>query len=348
MDIYREGTLTQIPKSVVKKKSSKGIKCYKCEGYGHIASNCGNRKSKMKAFNLKRSEFEKLDTSKEKYIAFIATFGSVTPQVSSNDETDHDDNESETEHDWQAEYQTLFAKTMKMLKINEKVANKWKESEEKNSSLKAKLPEALAKIQKLEDENNILADKLTAESQKCDKLDSDMKTLKAENYDMNGRLKMVLSELNTAKVSLNRMNTGSKKLDDILCSQKALTDKHGIGYADGASTSNTKGKNYFAKNSVVTNPVVSVAKQAPKKQNMSRPEQIPTCHHCGIKGHIQPHCNKLRSLSNQKQWTTQEAKLKKKNTKVVWVKKEDLSSVLVHTLLKYLNLQVCVPTLHHP
>eukprot|EP00268_Persea_americana_P007174 TRINITY_DN12647_c0_g1_i3.p1 TRINITY_DN12647_c0_g1~~TRINITY_DN12647_c0_g1_i3.p1 ORF type:complete len:100 (+),score=27.34 TRINITY_DN12647_c0_g1_i3:168-467(+) len=99
MDIYREGT-SQIPKSVVKKKSSKGIKCYKCEGCGHIASNCGNRKSKTKAFNLKRSEFEKPDTSKEKYIAFMGTTsGSVTPQVSSNDETDHDDNESETEHD---------------------------------------------------------------------------------------------------------------------------------------------------------------------------------------------------------------------------------------------------------
>eukprot|EP00268_Persea_americana_P007175 TRINITY_DN12647_c0_g1_i6.p1 TRINITY_DN12647_c0_g1~~TRINITY_DN12647_c0_g1_i6.p1 ORF type:complete len:125 (+),score=30.11 TRINITY_DN12647_c0_g1_i6:168-542(+) len=122
MDIYREGT-SQIPKSVVKKKSSKGIKCYKCEGYGHIAGNCGNRKSKTKAFNLKRSEFEKPDTSKEKCIAFMAiTSGFVTPQVSSNDGTDHDDSESEMVHDWQAEYQILFAKTMKMLKINEKVA----------------------------------------------------------------------------------------------------------------------------------------------------------------------------------------------------------------------------------
>ena len=152
---------------------------------------------------------------------------------------------------------------------------------------------------------------------------------------------MVLSELNAAKVSLNRMNTGSRKLDDIICSQKAHTNRHGIGYTDGATTSNAKGKNYFVKNSVVTNPIVSVAKKALKKQNVSCPEQIPMCHHCGIKGHIRPHCNKLRSLQNQKQWKTQKAKLKKKNTKVVWVKKEDLSSVLAHTLLKYLNLQVC-------
>ena len=170
-----------------------------------------------------------------------------------------------------------------MVKVNEKVAINWKVSEEKNSSLKAELAEALAKIQKLEDENNRLADKLTTESQKCYIIDSDMKTLKAENSYLNGRLNMVLFGLNIAKASLKKMNTGSKKLDDIISSQKAHTNKHDIGYADGASTSNAKGKNYFVKNSVVTNLVVSVAKKAPKKQNVSHPERIPTCHHCGIK-----------------------------------------------------------------
>ena len=177
-------------------------------------------------------------------------------------------------------------------------------SEEQNFSLKAELGEALAKVQTLEDENNKLADKLIAESQKCDLLDFDMKTMKAENFDLNGRLKIVLSELNTAKALLNRMNTELRKLDDVLCSPKAHTDKHGIGYADGASISNAKGINCFVKNSIITNPVVSVAKKAPKKQNVSHPERIPTYHHCGIKGHIRPHCNELRSLPNQKQWKT--------------------------------------------
>ena len=68
----------------------------------------------------------------------------------------------------------LFEKTMKMPKINEKVAKKWKASKEQNSSLKAEL----AEVQKLEDENNRLADKLTAESQKYVLFDSNMKTLK--------------------------------------------------------------------------------------------------------------------------------------------------------------------------
>eukprot|EP00268_Persea_americana_P027565 TRINITY_DN26935_c0_g1_i2.p1 TRINITY_DN26935_c0_g1~~TRINITY_DN26935_c0_g1_i2.p1 ORF type:complete len:102 (-),score=18.58 TRINITY_DN26935_c0_g1_i2:226-531(-) len=96
---------------------------------------------------------------------------------------------------------------------------------------------------------------------------------------------MALSELDTSKASLNRMNTGSKKLDDILCSQKAKTDMHGVGYADEASTSKAKGTNCFVSNSVITNHAVHVDNTAAKKKNVSRPDRIPTCHHCEIKRH---------------------------------------------------------------
>ena len=152
--------------------------------------------------NDENSKYEKPNTGKGKLIAFMATFGAATSHYSSKTETDQD-SESEEELDWKAEYETLFKKTMKMVKVNKKVAINWKVSEEKNSSLKVELAEAPAKVQTLEDENNRLADKLTTESQKCDLLDSDMKTLKAENSDINGRLNTVLSKLNTTKASLN-------------------------------------------------------------------------------------------------------------------------------------------------
>ena len=64
--------------------------------------------------------------------------------------------------DCKAKYETLFKNTMKMIKMIEKVAKKWKESEEQNSSLKAELVEAFTKVQQMEDENNRTADKLTA------------------------------------------------------------------------------------------------------------------------------------------------------------------------------------------
>ena len=141
-----------------------------------------------------------------------------------------------------------------MLKINEKVAKSQKESQEHNTPLNAELSEALTKVSHLEKENNCQADKLNAEAQKCELLYHNMKTLKAENADLLGRLKMVLFELDTTKASLNRMNTGSKKLDDIMCSQKVHIDKHNIGYIDGATTSNAKCISCFVKNLVITNP----------------------------------------------------------------------------------------------
>ena len=63
-------------------------------------------------------------------------------------QTEHD-SESETEHDWKGEYHTLFAKTMKKLKINEKVAKNWKESEEHNTSLKVELSKSFYKSESL-------------------------------------------------------------------------------------------------------------------------------------------------------------------------------------------------------
>lgn len=43
----------------------------------------------------KKSESRKPDTSKEKFMAFMATYVSATPHISSDDETDHDNNELE-------------------------------------------------------------------------------------------------------------------------------------------------------------------------------------------------------------------------------------------------------------
>ena len=76
------------------------------------------------AFNLKKYESKKPDTSKEKFMAFMTTSVSTAPQVYSDD----DDNELEKEPNWKTKYETLFKHTVKMVKMNEKVDKKWKES----------------------------------------------------------------------------------------------------------------------------------------------------------------------------------------------------------------------------
>ena len=101
------------------------------------------------------------------------------------------------------------------------------------------------------------------------------------------------------------------------------------------------------RNSVVTNLVINVAHTVIKKKNVSLPLRILTCNHCGTKWHIRLYCNKLRNSPNQKQWKKQKEESPVRN-KLICVKKEDISSVFVHTLLKYLSMQVFVPKLHHP
>ena len=84
----------KIPKNYGKKKFFKGIQCYECKGYGHIANDCGNKKSKKKALNTtwgdktsyendENPESDKPNTGNGKFIAFLATSGSTTSHISS-------------------------------------------------------------------------------------------------------------------------------------------------------------------------------------------------------------------------------------------------------------------------
>ena len=149
----------------------KGFNAMSVKAMDTLLMTAETKKSKKKALNTtwedetsdendETPKSDKPDIGKGKFIAFMATSGFAASHVSFEVETDQD-TESDEEPDWKAEYETLFKKTMKMVKVNEKVAINWKVSEEKNSSLKAELAKALAKVQKLEDENNRLVDKLT-------------------------------------------------------------------------------------------------------------------------------------------------------------------------------------------
>ena len=68
------------------------------------------------------------------------------------------------------------------------------------------------------------------------------------------------------------------------------------------------------------------------KRHVPKPNFIPICHFCGIKGHIGPHCNKMRNYQrNQRRKhyvTPQQVK-----TKTIWVRKSDLRCQVVFTAL---------------
>ena len=76
-----------------RKNSSKWIQCYECQGYGHVANDREHKNSKKKALNTtweedtsddndENLESDKSDINKGKFIAFIASTGSVPSHVS--------------------------------------------------------------------------------------------------------------------------------------------------------------------------------------------------------------------------------------------------------------------------
>ena len=128
-----------------------------------------------------------------------------------------------------------------------------------------------------------------------------------------------------ANAKIERVTT--KKLDDVISSQKSFLDKSGLGYTEGSSSSGnvTKEVKFIkAKESVDVGPATekrkieekrnvgnerllnsrnqSVGKSESRAKSRPRPQRGPrsnyVCHHCGLQGHTRPNCQKLRAMNS--------------------------------------------------
>ncbi|KAG5557883.1 hypothetical protein RHGRI_007951 [Rhododendron griersonianum] len=121
------------------------------------------------------------------------------------------------------------------------------------------------------------------------------------------------------------MNAGSQILDEVLSSQKVASDRGGLGYkAEGSLKSKAGEKMIFGKpnSSAPASLMANKAKLPIKEKNVkyarTKPPKVkkqcpavkiattkcgevsffksmPTCHICGVIGHIIPHCTKLHT-----------------------------------------------------
>ena len=85
------------------------------------------------------------------------------------------------------------------------------------------------------------------------------------------------------------MNTGSKILKDILCSQKSPSDRSSFSYDQGASTSMSKDKIVFVSRDAHGTPHIAQINNvlsSSKKKNVLRIVHTSAPHQCGIKRHI--------------------------------------------------------------
>ena len=136
----------------------------------------------------------------------------------------------------------------------------------------------------------------------------EVKNLKDELLNTYSKIQFLELEVIQADVNVERITT--KKLDNILSSQKAILDKTRLGYTNERSSSEEPRREMkfvsamvvekpkfetpiVEKKAIVAKPKAK-GKSLPKNQRRSQVKQF--CHHCGIHGHTRPNCFKLHAL----------------------------------------------------
>ncbi|KAG5562441.1 hypothetical protein RHGRI_005244 [Rhododendron griersonianum] len=285
-----------------------GPKCFECHGYGHFSHECVNmikKKTNFKANIIKDDDIE-LDNPKEEqidntnFVAFgVSLQSNFSEHESSDDSDDEEGDEFEDVQELREKYEMLYKESVKIVETNLELAKKYKES---NVELE------IAKKQ-VEEFQRLLSD-VTSER---DKLRKEVGSLQEKNGLLiesdticEGKVKELNIELTSANNVFERLNTGSKKLNNILDVQRATSDRSGLGFHGASSSKQIGGKLNEAKAKEVMPKFcpINIAKNIVKKPLDSKkatpPKFIPTCHYCQVKGHIRPNCFKLHGYPTAK------------------------------------------------
>ncbi|XP_022895332.1 uncharacterized protein LOC111409522 [Olea europaea var. sylvestris] len=184
--------------------------------------------------------------------------------------------------------------------------------------------------------------------------------LKCVNEKLEDKVKILTSELEKSNAHLQTFISGTKKLDDILGTNKPTGDRKGLGYVEGNTHGAGPSKTVFIFASRKSNAINSPNKGknvSREQSHQSRrnfmpkhpqtrtfePKFIPTCHHCGALRHTRPRCYKLgnerrnQNIPSHVSFLTNQVShliemltrltRSTKSSKKVWVKKEDLAGL---------------------
>ena len=173
------------------------------------------------------------------------------------------------------------------------------------------------------------------------------KKAKCEIETMNGELTKAYSKIRFLELEVVQANTkiervSTKKLDNVISSQKHFSDKSRLGYTEGSNSlanvtkemkfvkakepivvastpekiKNEKKKNGADQrvlNKPRTQTMVKPKVQGKSPPNLQRGPRIQHfCHFCGLQGHTRPNCHKLKALKNA---SVQRSKSPKNNKK---------------------------------
>ena len=154
----------------------------------------------------------------------------------------------------------------------------------------------------------------------------EIETLNGELSEAYTKVRFLEQEVMQGNTKIERVST--KKLDDVISSQKNFSNKFGLGYIGGGSSSDsvTKEVKFIkAKKQIEVDPTTEKPKMEEKrngddqrmlnnfcKQSVGRSESQAksrplsqrglrsnyVCHHCELQGHTRPNCQKLRPMNS--------------------------------------------------
>ena len=302
-------------------QSPQGIVCFECNGHGHLKKECPNYlRGKGKAYATTLSDLDSFNSNLEASCdeeGNFSTFMTIAYVESSEDLNllvqeleDHSDEESmgileesDAEEDedtigLQENYNSLLENSGEYARVAKAAVKKMKKAEEDYKSLLVRYKEAKCEIETLNGE-------LT-------KAYSKIKFLELEMVQVNAKVKRV----------------STKKLNDVLSHQKYFSNKTRLGYTEESSSAvniSKEVKFVKAKEPIIVTLTVEKAKvkkkknvadqqvlNKPRNQSVIRfkvrakspplsqrgPRTNHVCHYCGLQGHTQPNCHKLRALRN--------------------------------------------------
>ena len=295
--------------------------CYECNGHGHLKKECPNYlRGKGKAYATTLSDSDSSNSDSEgsydgegNYSAFM-----TIAHIESSEELnwliqelgDHSDEESmgvveesdaekdESAANLQENYNSLLEKSREYTRVAKTAVKKMKKIEEDYKSLLVRYKEA-----------------------KCE-----IETMNGELTEAYSKTRFLELEVVQANAKIEKVSM--KKLDDVISSQKHFSDKSGLGYTGGSSSSanvikemkfvkarepvvvastpekikdekKKNGANQRVLNKPCTQTVVMPKVQGKSPPNLQRGPRIQHfCHFCGLQGHTRPNCHKLKALKN--------------------------------------------------
>ncbi|XP_057785954.1 uncharacterized protein LOC131003485 [Salvia miltiorrhiza] len=290
------------------------IQCHECHGYGHIQAECANtlkkQKKQNKSYNVSLSDDETDDSGSESEDEPVALISFI--DLTKGEEVDNDPLKLGIDSDIQ-EKNVAYAATMGEVSANVPsdvviVEEAESDNEDIDESFLTENYELMYKkcVAVLE-LNKSLSTQLSNVSKERDELVDLCEKQKVELVTLRQTMKSKIGELEHHKKRVKMMNTGTEKLDEILENGHSSGNKAGLGFQskdwvpkdNGGKAKATPPKEVDQQSKPpVHRPAAH--KNGPPKKNYNR-IFVPTCHYCGMRGHIRPRCRfLLRDIQNMR------------------------------------------------